>query len=279
MNQPPGLPAQRGGAKALLLTVLGEFVLPVGGQAWTSSLVAASQVLGIGEKNARQALLRIGEQGLIEGVRHGRKVRWTLTKDGRQLLESGAKRIYEFGMSEAAWNGEWLVAHCPVAEAQRSRRNELRTELAFLGFGELSPSLLVSPHVERDTQLRAVLKRIGLFDESVIFRSRTVSDIENLELVSRAWNLRDLESSYSQFTSAYSKRRVGDAEDHFRAVVELVHDWRRFPFADPELPPELLPQRWAGAKAVQLFHDRHRSWSSNAQCWFQDLETSERKAS
>ncbi len=57
------LPAQRGGAKALLLTVFGEFVLPSGGAVWTSSLIAAGEALGIGEKNARQAIARIGDQG------------------------------------------------------------------------------------------------------------------------------------------------------------------------------------------------------------------------
>ena len=39
------LAAQRGGAKSLLLTVLGEFVLPAGGAAWTSTLVAAADAI------------------------------------------------------------------------------------------------------------------------------------------------------------------------------------------------------------------------------------------
>lgn len=266
------LPARRDGAKALLLTVLGEFVLPSVGEAWTSSLVAAADALGIGEKNARQALARISDQGLIVGTRHGRSVRWALTPPGRQLLETGTQRIYEFGRHEVQWDGQWLVAHCPVAESQRAARNELRTELSFLGFGELSASLLVSPHVARDAQLREVLGRLGLLDESTILWSKSVNGLEDNQLVAKAWNLDELGSSYRAFSDAHRTLDTGDPKAAFAALVELVHTWRRFPFADPELPTQLLPRNWAGATAVELFHDQHAVLSSQAQEWFANYE-------
>jgi len=46
--------------------------------------------------------------------------------------------------------------------------------------------------------------------------------------------------------------------------IELVHAWRRFPALDPALPRELLPARWSGLKAAQLFADRHQRWSATA---------------
>lgn len=266
------LPAQRGGAKALLLTVLGEFVLPAGGEAWTSSLVAAAGALGIGEKNARQAIARIGDQGLVESVRHGRRVRWSLTPHGRRLLESGARRIYEFGTTSVEWHGEWLVAHCPVAESQRNLRNQLRTQLGFLGFGELSASLLVSPHLEREAQLREVIQDLGLTEDSVVLRSMTTSSEENADLVARAWNLDELAAAYNSFGLAQRCCDPGTDENAFRAVVELVHDWRRFPFTDPELPTTLLPERWVGTSAARTFHERHAAWSPAATRWFGKFE-------
>lgn len=273
------LPTQRGGAKALLLTILGEFVLPAGGAAWTSSLVVAADTLGIGEKNARQAIARIGEQGLIESSRHGRSVRWSLTSDGRQLLESGTGRIYGFGGRDIDWQGEWLLAHCPVAESHRSVRNQLRTDLAFLGFGELSASLLVSPHVERDGELRNVLRTLGLLDDSVILRSKTRSHDDDIDLAARAWNLTELADAYAAFSSAQHDRAPASPEASFRSVVELVHDWRHFPFVDPELPTELLPDHWAGTVALDVFRRCHDAWSPGARRWFGDLESRERQAS
>jgi len=267
-----GLPAPRGGAKALLLTVLGEFVLPTDGAAWTSSLVAAAEALDISEKNARQAIARIGDQGLIESKRHGRVARWSLTPTGRRLLEAGARRIYEFGATFVDWSGEWLVAHCPVAESQRASRAELRKQLGFLGFGEVSASLLVSPHVEREPALREILASLGLLSESIILRSTTGSAEETADLVRRAWDLDELASAYAAFARAHDREQPGDDGAAFRATVELVHDWRRFPFIDPELPDELLPDRWAGSVAAELFAKQHDARSPGAQRWFAERE-------
>lgn len=262
------LPAQPGGAKALLLTILGEFVLPAGGEAWTSTLVDAAAALDIGEKNARQAISRLGDQGVIVAGRHGRRVRWSLSPTGRELLEVGTERIYAFGRGGHGWSGAWLVAHSPVAEAQRSSRTQLRTRLGFLGFGELSASLLVSPHVDREPELRAVLDELGLTLDSTILRSTTGSPAEDAELVARSWDVQGLAVAYTAFVDEQSARDPRGEEASFRAVVELVHDWRRFPFIDPELPTELLPDPWAGATAAALFHDCHARWSPAARRWY-----------
>jgi len=264
------LPARRGGAKALLLTVLGEFVLPTGGAAWTSSLVAAGGALGIGEKNARQAIARIADDGLIESRRHGRRVQWSLTPAGRKLLETGTHRIYEFGRGAVEWEGEWLVAHCPIPESQRALRHQLRTQLAFEGFGELSASLAVSPHPERESALRRILAELGLDADTVVLRCRTGSIDADADLVSRAWELDELAEQYSAFTAAQQQRQLGSAVASFGAIVELVHDWRLFLFVDPELPTELLPDNWAGTTAAQVFHDCHEAWSLAALDWFDD---------
>jgi phenylacetic acid degradation operon negative regulatory protein len=250
--------------------VLGEFVLPAGGSVWTSSMVAAADVLGISERNARQAISRIAGQRLIESGRHGRLVRWSLTERGRRLLEAGAHRIYEFGTASRDWDGEWLVVHCPVPEAQRTVRHRLRSALAFQGFGELSPSLTISPHVAREDELRRTLDELGLLGDSVVLHSRTGSPTEDSELVARAWSLAELASTYDGFCRAHTRVRPEDPAGMFRATVELVHDWRRFPFVDPELPAELLPQDWAGASAADLFRDRRAAWLPAARAWFDE---------
>ena len=54
-------------------------------------------------------------------------------------------------------------------------------------------------------------------------------------------------------------------EAALRAQTRLVHEWRRFPFLDPRLPAQLLPDSWRGAKAADLFHTRHADWHPAAQ--------------
>src|SRR5262249_25655755 len=96
-------------ARSLLLTVLGEYVLPGGEPAWTATLVGALGVLGVAEKAARQALARTAGDGWLASTRHGRRAKWELTQAGRRLLTDGAHRIYSFGQGQNAWDGRWLV--------------------------------------------------------------------------------------------------------------------------------------------------------------------------
>ncbi len=104
-------PEKRAGtsAKALLLTILGEFVLPRDGRAWTQSLVDGLATLGVGERNARQAIARTADQGFIDSERVGRRARWCLTAEGRELLTVGTERIYGFGNDGDEWDEHWLV--------------------------------------------------------------------------------------------------------------------------------------------------------------------------
>ena len=44
-----------------------------------------------------------------------------------------------------------------------------------------------------------------------------------------------------------------DDEAAFAARFQLVHEWRKFLFADPGLPDELLPGDWPGRAAADLF--------------------------
>lgn len=261
------------GARASLYTILGEFVLPASDRgAWTSTLVAACRALGIAEKNARQALARLGERGRIEPQRHGRRVRWHLTPIGERLLREGAARIYGFGAHSTNWDGEWLVAHCPVPESRRAVRVKLRTQLAFHGFGELSASLMVSPHVEREAALRSIVAELGIGD-AVVLRSRTSGGIEDAELAARAWDLDSLSAEYDDFVTAHGGNRLAGEEVAFVATVRLVHAWRHFPSIDPELPLQLLPPNWSGLAAVNLFRNQRARLASAAVGWWADVDS------
>ncbi len=58
-------------ARSLLLTVLGEFVLPDGRPVWTAALIDLLGALDVAEKAARQAIMRTSDSGWIEASRVG----------------------------------------------------------------------------------------------------------------------------------------------------------------------------------------------------------------
>ena len=43
-------------------------------------------------------------------------------------------------------------------------------------------------------------------------------------------------------------------------------------FLDPDLPQEMLPERWPRTRAHQVFVERHAEWQGPAQAYFGSLE-------
>ena len=66
-------------ARSLLLTILGEYVLPLGEAVWQETLVGALVSVGYTQQAARQALARSVRDGWIETSRHGRRARVSLS--------------------------------------------------------------------------------------------------------------------------------------------------------------------------------------------------------
>ena len=258
-----GAPSARG----LLFTVLGEFVLPGGGTAWTSAVIVAFARLGVEEKATRQALMRTAAAGWLRAEKSGRRTRWHLTDAARQLLTDGAERIYSFTGPAENWDGRWLLVAARIPDGDRSTRHAVRTRLSWAGFGSLGPGLWVSPHPEREAEVAQVLREAGITDAHLFVATRS-GLADTRDMVNTAWDLAVIEQAYERFIGEFSAGVPGDV---LARQVELVHAWRRFPAIDPALPRELLPARWSGLTAARLFADRHERWSADAQAEWKRL--------
>ncbi len=247
-------------ARSLLMTVLGEFVLPAGRPVWTWMLVDALAGFGVTEKSARQALARAAAEGLLVSERVGRRTRWELTPSARRLLSEGARRIYEFGRSERGWDGRWLLLLVSVPESKRDLRHRLRTRLSWAGFGSPEAGIWISPHLGREAEALDVVKELGLAASAMSFTAAFGRIGGQDEMVSRAWDLTGLEERYEAFLADFGDLEPDGQAAALHAQTRLVHEWRRFPFLDPQLPGALLPANWSGSKAAELFHRKHAAW-------------------
>jgi phenylacetic acid degradation operon negative regulatory protein len=263
-------PRRRDGARSLLLTVLGEWVLPDGGQVWTGTLVDALITLGVEEKAARQAIARSAEAGLLRPERRGRRTRWHLTDAADRLLTDGTERIYSFGRTRPPWDGNWVVIFTSVPEASRQLRHRLRTRLGWAGFAPIGPGAWLSPWVDRLPEARATLVELGLAADATSFVGELGPLGDRAALVAKAWTLDQVETDYEAFIERVQLEAPSSTGEAFAALTMLVHEWRHFPTADPDLPGLLLPQPWRGKEAVDLFHRRHRDWKAAARSWWQD---------
>lgn len=255
-------------ARSLLLTVLGEYVLPGGEPVWTATLVRVLALLGVAEKAARQALARTAAEGWITSRRQGRLAQWALTDAGRRLLTEGARRIYTFGPDGPDWDGRWLVLLTGVPDAGREDRHRVRTQLSWAGFGALPGGVWVSPDPGREQEASRILAELGLAGRAMSFIASYGAIGAPADIVALAWDLRAVEARYGQFIDTFTPIEPADDAGALTAQTLLVHEWRRFPFLDPRLPRDLLPPGWLGADAAKLFADRHARWRDGAsRCW------------
>ena len=255
-------------ARGQLFTVLGEFVLPGGGTAWTSSFIDVFARLGVEEKAIRQALMRTASDGWLVSERVGRRTRWTLTPAAHELLVEGTERIYGFPGTSAGWDGRWLIVLARTPETERPTRHLLRTRLTWAGLGSPAPGVWVSTHADRLAEAERALDEAGVLSDAQVFVATHQGHGRLTELVRQAWDLDAIERAYEEFVERFSN---GPAADPLVATVELVHAWRRFPWIDPRLPDALLPAPWSGATAAALFARLHNDWAADAREAWQAL--------
>jgi phenylacetic acid degradation operon negative regulatory protein len=257
-------------ARSLLLTILGEYVLPRREAVWQETLVGSLVSVGYSPDAARQAVARSVRGGWLVSSRVGRRSRVELSARSADLLASGAARIYSFG-SEWAWDGRWLVLVLRVPEERREVRHRLRTRLAWAGFGSMGGGVWLTPHVSRESELRDAVS-----DAPAALATSFVASLGALgrasDVVAAAWDLDAVRAQYDAFVEDFASVRPSSPETFFRLQTLLVHAWRKFPFLDPDLPAELLPDGWPRRRAHELFVRCHAGWGAPARAWFEELE-------
>jgi phenylacetic acid degradation operon negative regulatory protein len=255
----------------LLLTVLGEYVLPRTSEVWQETLVTALVSLGYSHQAARQALSRSARDGWLDTERRGRRSRMRLTDRTAELLRTGAERIYSFG-EPWQWDGRWLLVVLRVPEHRREVRHQLRTQLAWTGLGSLGGGVWLTPHVEREAELAAAIAEEPVAEAtSFVAEFGAIGDPQ--QLIATAWDLASVREQYLAFIDDFARARPSGAEACFRMQTMLVHAWRRFPFLDPDLPAEVLPSKWPRRRAHDLFLSRHERWARPARAYFEALDS------
>ena len=81
------------------------------------------------------------------------------------------------------------------------------------------------------------------------------------ERVAQWWDLPSIDREYADFLDRYAGARTkhraprDSARAAFVRYVPMLTEWRRLPYLDPGLPLDLLPRRWNGSRAAELFAD------------------------
>jgi phenylacetic acid degradation operon negative regulatory protein len=246
-------------ARSLVFDLFGDFLRYRGGEVRLRGLIALMACFEVPEPTVRVIVARLRKEGWLQSSRDGRETVYALTDAAWKLLDEGRSRI--FYRAAGPWDGQWHMVIYSVPETERALREQLRKKLSWLGYGPMAASVWVSPH-DRGSQVREAFA-----DEPAIrldvFRARSAGNDSDRDIAARCWDLGTLDRDYAEFTDRYGGRLAGYRAGEVRgknSLVErmhLIHDYRMFPFRDPDLPPELVASGWPGRRAHEMFLEAH----------------------
>jgi phenylacetic acid degradation operon negative regulatory protein len=260
-------------ARSLLLTVLGELVWPEDRPVWTSALLYVLKGLGIEEQTARQAIARAAAAGWISGERHGREVRWTLAPTGRAVIEEGAARVTATTGPGTGWDGRWLVLLVTVPHTHRTARKRLYAGLTWAGFGNPTPGVWVSPHLDRQAEADRLIEDLDLSSSTLSFVGPSGSiGLRDADIVQRAWDLEALAERFAAQLDALAEVDPAPGDEMLFTHIQVVGQWQRAPFSDPQLPEELLPD-WIGRRASIRLAGLRDQWSDAVHARWREINS------
>lgn len=160
----------------------------------------------------------------------------------------------EFGAENRRWDRTWTVVAFTIPESAREVRELPRSRLKWLGFAPLYGALWVSAWDTAD-ELESSCRAFGV-DNYIIFRTAE-SDLRGKPLI-QAWDLDELQKQNTPFIETYGPRAAEShsgigLRDAFRLRTEAMDAWRAFPWNDPGLPSELLPETFPLFEVRQAF--------------------------
>jgi len=150
----------------LVFTLYGDYIRHRGGEAWTGSLIELLGPLGLSEQAVCSTLSRMSRKGWLKGRAFGNRSYYSLPPISIDLLEEGAKRIFQ--PRSDVWDGRWYLLVYSIPEKERPLRHRLRKRLTWLGFGSLSNATWISSR-DRRKEVGGVANSLGIRGHVEIF--------------------------------------------------------------------------------------------------------------
>jgi len=255
-------------ARSVLVTVLGDSVLPVTRTLWLASLFELAAPFGFSERLVRTSMFRLVSEGWVSNERVGRRSRYSLTPLAVRESTDADRRIYADDRS--AWDGLWTFAMLDTALMPAPERHRIARHLRWHGFVALGRGLLASPSVTVPS-LRELLHLVEPAVSVPIGRVE-LDDLDGLVeagFFADAFRTDVTEAAYREFLTRYEpwqSHDLGTAAplDAYAMRTIMVHEFRRIRLRVPDVPAALLPPNWIGGGAHALAADLYRRLSPPA---------------
>ena len=244
-------------AGSFIITLFGDVISQHGNCVWLGSIIDALACFDLNARQIRTAVSRLAQENWLQSVQLGRKSFYSLTGFGQSQYRRAARRIYANDLS--SWDGQWTLVL--LAQVDSTLREQVRRELTWLGFGQINFGSFVHPRVDRKV-LSALITELKIENQLMIMRAST-DELTSQETVGnisyQAWRLDEMEPRYEAFCRLFehSLEQIQSATEHddqqmFELRLIMIHEYRRLLLKTTELPSALLPDKWPGAKAMEI---------------------------
>lgn len=247
--------------QSLIITIYGAYSRPLGGAMAVAALLELLRSLEIEDAASRSALSRLKRKDVLLSERVDGTPGYRIGESTRRIFDIGDARVLH---RRAPHTGsDWVLATFSIPESSRDLRYRLRSRLARIGFGQVSPGLWIGPaHLETD--VRYVVERLEISEFVQLFSGEYLGFGSTADAIGRWWDLDAIAAMYEEFLDAYGplgrawkREKDVDPESAFIDYTRILTSWRPIPYLDPGLPDTYLPKNWPGHKASELFFGLH----------------------
>lgn len=198
-------------------------------------------------EDVRRSLNYLREHGLLQGHRDASGWVYRLTEKGRQRLSG---EIMPEARWSRSWDGLWRQVIFDIPVRQKAVRARLLYWFRANRFGYLQDSVWITP--DPLDLSGSVFRNLHATAEMAAFmESKVVAASSNADLVSAAWNFRELEKAYARHGKFLENATSMDSpNDVWPILAEERRLWQAAMEVDPLLPRVLWPKGYPGASAL-----------------------------
>lgn len=234
-----------------MLTFLGDYLYETDRCVFSGSVIDVLARLGVSEHATRSTLTRMVNRGLLRRRRDGRRMYFGLTPRSVEILHDGQQRIWKTGAVNNGWDGTWTLLCFSLPESWQRQRHDLRSKLAWAGFGPLQGGLWIAPG---PVTVDRIVADLGLAAHVRVFRAQADDLTDIPQLVDDVYDLPVLATRYRAFLDRWTAPDLPYPDDPLAAHLSIVTEWLQIIRRDPRLPVRHLPDDWPAVPAQQTFH-------------------------
>lgn len=244
--------------RSLIVSIYEDYADYYENNIWIGSLIRLLDAFDYSEQSVRAAVSRMSKRGWITSERKRNNSFYSLTEQGISMLKEDIVQFEK--LKREKWDGKWRMLVYTIPEKKRELRDQFRQALIGKGFGLIANSCWITPY---QLDIEKITNKYKI-DAYVSFFHATYEGANDYnELVERCWDLSEINDHYAAFINKYEEQYTIDQhriqndlinnKEFFVTRTLLNYDYKRLLFTDPNLPKELLPNKWSGKAATNLY--------------------------